>query len=425
MNILIIDDQVRVVNGLLKGIDWNRIGITNVYKAYNVFEAKALFNNISIDLLLTDIEMPGENGIDLVHWIREHNFDTESIFLTSHANFEYAQEAIRTESFDYILQPCPYNEIQTTLSKAVYKINQKREQQKFSHYGKMAVNDNSIKMLMLHDCLKLQHNTIPLKILKSLDTFQNMNTQGYLSLFQISNSDTLSKQWDINLVEFTLQNVINEVFEPLCLKVILANMDSFTFAFLSYSPVNNTISSQIYLAQLNLLKELFYNMFHFSVVFYTTGILTEVSNLHEQYQILEQLKNNNITKQNECLQIVPSHQNEKGDENPDRYPVKTIINYLKEHLEEDITRQDLANLVHFNVDYLSRMFKKETGYTLNDYITNEKMQLAKNLIQTTILPIGLIATKVGYSNFSYFSKIYKKTIGISPMDDRNNNKSNR
>ena len=50
-----------------------------------------LINNLKIDILLTDIEMPGESGLDLVEWIREKELDMECIFMSSHADFEYAQ----------------------------------------------------------------------------------------------------------------------------------------------------------------------------------------------------------------------------------------------------------------------------------------------------------------------------------------------
>ena len=58
--------------------------------------------------------------------------------------------------------------------------------------------------------------------------------------------------------------------------------------------------------------------------------------------------------------------------------------------------------------------------TLNDYIILEKMNVAKNLLTTTKLPVSLIAMKVGYSNFSYFSKLYKKVHGCSPAQEREN-----
>ena len=74
--------------------------------------------------------------------------------------------------------------------------------------------------------------------------------------------------------------------------------------------------------------------------------------------------------------------------------------------------------MHMNIDYLARIFKKNTGMTLNDYIINEKMEVARNLLITTKLPVGLIAMKVGYSNFSYFSKLYKKTYNKTPAEER-------
>lgn len=101
-------------------------------------------------------------------------------------------------------------------------------------------------------------------------------------------------------------------------------------------------------------------------------------------------------------------------------PVQTVTRYVQEHISQDIKRGDLAELVHLNTDYLFRIFKREKGMTLNDYIIYEKMNVARNLLTTTRLPVSLIAVKVGYSNFSYFSKIYKKIYGCSPGQEREN-----
>lgn len=79
------------------------------------------------------------------------------------------------------------------------------------------------------------------------------------------------------------------------------------------------------------------------------------------------------------------------------------------NINQDLKRSDLAELVHLNIDYLSRVFKKEKGVTLNDYIVFEKLNVAENLLKTTRLPISLIAMKVGYSNFSYFRNSTKRS----------------
>ncbi len=71
-----------------------------------------------------------------------------------------------------------------------------------------------------------------------------------------------------------------------------------------------------------------------------------------------------------------------------------------------------------NPSYLSRMFKKAEGISLKDYIVQEKMAFARTLLQSSALPVSLVALKAGYSNFSHFSQVYKKMYGVSPTEER-------
>ncbi len=105
MRVLIVDDQLHVVNGIAAGIDWDKLGVTETLCAHSAFEARQIFSEHPVDVMLCDIEMPVESGISLYHWVKEQKFATECIFLTAHADFSYAREALRLESFDYILQP--------------------------------------------------------------------------------------------------------------------------------------------------------------------------------------------------------------------------------------------------------------------------------------------------------------------------------
>ena len=105
MNILLVDDQPSVLSSLKSGLNWSALLVHNVYTALNASEAREIILSHPIDILLTDIEMPKESGLSLLRWCRENHYQFECIFLTSHADFFYAQEAIQLESFDYILQP--------------------------------------------------------------------------------------------------------------------------------------------------------------------------------------------------------------------------------------------------------------------------------------------------------------------------------
>jgi two-component system response regulator YesN len=99
--------------------------------------------------------------------------------------------------------------------------------------------------------------------------------------------------------------------------------------------------------------------------------------------------------------------------------VDSVKNYIALHIDNsDLSREEIAKHVFLNQDYLSRLFKKETGVALSDYIMQERIQLARELLQKTNMAISEVASSVGYSNFSHFSKVFRKCIGLNPKDFR-------
>lgn len=97
MTLLLVDDQINVINGLMNGINYRKLEIDTVLPSTSVQEAKTLICENQIDILMTDIEMPGENGLQLLHWVSENYPDIVCILLTSHADFSYAQESINLD----------------------------------------------------------------------------------------------------------------------------------------------------------------------------------------------------------------------------------------------------------------------------------------------------------------------------------------
>ena len=105
MNILIVDDDSYVLEMIRKKLDWERMGITEIFSATSANQAKEIITGQTIDILLSDIEMPGESGLELLEWVRRQNIDLEAMFLTSYAEFEYAKKAIELKSLEYYLKP--------------------------------------------------------------------------------------------------------------------------------------------------------------------------------------------------------------------------------------------------------------------------------------------------------------------------------
>ena len=104
--------------------------------------------------------------------------------------------------------------------------------------------------------------------------------------------------------------------------------------------------------------------------------------------------------------------------NSQKSVVQTICDYIDQHYQENITRSSLANILYLSPDYIARIFKKETGISLINYLIKKRVDVAKQLLTNTDLPVHLISDKVGYGNYSYFTKIFKKETNYTPVDYR-------
>lgn len=150
MNLLIINDEELTAETMKSDMEWERYGIDGVYTAYDAEQAKTVIKNEEIDIMLCDIEMPGDNGIELLRWVREEQKPIECIFLTCHPSFEYAREAIALNCQDYILIPAQYEDIGAGVKKVVDRITLQREAKKYIEYGKRAVEQQVQQAAEIH-----------------------------------------------------------------------------------------------------------------------------------------------------------------------------------------------------------------------------------------------------------------------------------
>lgn len=97
-----------------------------------------------------------------------------------------------------------------------------------------------------------------------------------------------------------------------------------------------------------------------------------------------------------------------------------IKQYIDLHMDEELTRETFADMFYLNSDYLAKLFKKETGISLGNYLVGQRMERAKRLLQASDLKINEVSIQVGYESFSYFSKIFREYTGKSPNEFRKN-----
>lgn len=95
-----------------------------------------------------------------------------------------------------------------------------------------------------------------------------------------------------------------------------------------------------------------------------------------------------------------------------------IMNYINHHFTEDISVDKIAAELYLNKNYIAHIFKEETGYSLIAYAILLRINRAKLMLAKTDKSITQIATECGYDDFTYFSRQFKKTTGLTPSPYR-------
>ena len=98
--------------------------------------------------------------------------------------------------------------------------------------------------------------------------------------------------------------------------------------------------------------------------------------------------------------------------------VRHARDYVLTHIGESITTDVLSKELGMNRTYLCKLFTEETGFTINQYVTQVKMEEAKRLMKITMKSISEIAEYLGYSSQSYFQRVFKKHYGMTPGEYR-------
>ena len=111
-------------------------------------------------------------------------------------------------------------------------------------------------------------------------------------------------------------------------------------------------------------------------------------------------------------------------EKDENYPfIHSAVTYITQHYTEDISLDSVSKLFKLSTGHFSRLFKKATGQTFKEYVTNLRLGMVRNLLENSDLPITEIAYDSGYSSLSHMSKVFKAAFNVSPAAYRKLKKS--
>ncbi|WP_136608408.1 response regulator [Paenibacillus dokdonensis] len=115
--LLIVDDHAHLVDSLERNMPWETLGIGKVHKAFSGEEALEYCKSYPVDIVITDIRMPGISGLELIEHIKKYDKHFKSILLSGYGEWDYAQEAIRQQVDGYLLKPVDHGELACMLQR--------------------------------------------------------------------------------------------------------------------------------------------------------------------------------------------------------------------------------------------------------------------------------------------------------------------
>src|SRR5690554_5964851 len=153
IRVIVADDEYKVCQLICQLINWDELGMELVGTASNGIEALEMIEREKPDLVLTDIRMPGYDGIEVLKRVRENNPDIEFIIISGYSHFEYAQSAIEYGVSNYILKPIDAEVLNATLQKVRKRYMERRNQEEADLVlqEQQAANAARLRDMLLND----------------------------------------------------------------------------------------------------------------------------------------------------------------------------------------------------------------------------------------------------------------------------------
>lgn len=510
---ILIDDEAVILRGLKQLVDWEQLNIEIVGEATDGIEGLNIIQQLSPDIVISDIAMPNLNGIELLKTVHNEKIGTKVIFLSGYQEFSYAKEAVKYGAEDYLLKPIGAKELEQVVEQVIMKIKE----------------EESVHVLKKKDCeaeivfqnmLQEQDRLMPLLWMKELLKVKEEYEGAVCAALRIGVRSTVAKEENKNLIRFEIFEYIQEYLQRTENGGIIKK--EYNSCYILLFTENDRKKYRLYLQKLSeeigkkypavvLIgvgewakcdTKLYYMYstakFAAELYFFNEESYNDISSIEKEYShsvdeyetekekiaqiLVKQSDSDLIVEQilkcvkllgtihfgnkevviNECILLAGSiyqilkecgftDENEGNEQErflsqirqktsfrqllqvfenyydkvflkiqllgktKESLEIVRIKKYIEDHYRENLTLEDIADYIGMNPSYMSTYFKKETGENFKTYLTNQRMQEALRLLNSTTMKSYEIADAVGYKDVKQFREKFKETYGMSPQ----------
>jgi two-component system response regulator YesN len=369
IQLLIIDDNVSIVQGINDIIVSHFPNQFIVHTAGNGEEAFCHFAKYPIGLVVTDIKMPGIDGITILNEIKKHNPTCEVLVISAFDDFCLVRKALLSGAYDYLLKPIDIGTFVHLVAKIIPKLK-----------------DRDMPLFLVNNEPEGCASPNP-------SEFFNLPT-GKLTRRELEDTlrQTMSAvlRLDADKALVWLKRVFCGVSENCCTEEELRKLlIQFIYTLMDRNQMFIRIISSYKLTEFD--------------------IISCIKNLPTIEQIQSRFCNSMVRY------IIDL---KRDDFLMERYLIKSSGGYINEHCEKSLTLSNVANHLHRHPNYVSALFKSQLGMTFRDYLRKIRIDRAKSMMKTSVTKLNDIAMKVGYQDVSHFNRAFKEVTGLSPSEYR-------
>lgn len=241
VNLVVADDEERVCKLVVALGEWEKHGIQVVGTAANGMEALDLINKGDVDILITDIRMPGLNGQELIEKVRTISPDIKIMIISGYAYFEYAQTALKQGVSDYLLKPINKEALNVALAKMVAEIQtaKRADQELRSIQNEYKEKRKRLRSLIFRDLLQvsdLNLTEMELKERYCLDV-----QPGFFQILAIKQDAEAAEEQknSVAVIWNKLEEILQREIEKECFEFETSSDGAYWYGFLNYSVRNS------------------------------------------------------------------------------------------------------------------------------------------------------------------------------------------
>ncbi|GAA3404529.1 response regulator [Paenibacillus hodogayensis] len=432
-SLLIVDDEVHIARGIRASLDWDLLGIGEVLEAQSANQARQIFGTRTVDILLCDIEMPQENGLELLSWVGRAHPHTVSILLTCHADFHYAKQAVKLGSLDYLLKPAEDGELKQAMVKAVAHLAKSKAALHYKaiyehYYQRWQSHEPSINELYWRRLLASGDNGIYALPLEEAGSGLATRNNRFLPIYiQLRNWERPFSFPERQTMEFAMRDTAERMLSAAGHLSQVVSLEEGGLLAIAAGDGEADAEPEKWREACHQYIEACSQYFYCELNC-CIGEYVPAEGIRQAFERLKAMEKANAHPPGRVLGLsddppaVPAAVRTSAVSQP---IIERMKRCIAEQLDQHVSREQLGEAAGLNPDYASKLFKKETGMSVTDYTAKLRVDMAQQMLTKTEMPISAIAVSVGFSNFSYFAKVFKKWMDRSPQDFRKEQLSGR